>query len=110
METELPPQESEGKASGSSVFLASRPLYMKHVYVYQPPPLRPCQSQLLPLAHCTLCFLSFSLDLFQDLSQLQETWLTEGEICPFFLFIFHFVLVMMTSKHRNLKTTLFLRV
>lgn len=26
-------------------------------------------------------FLSFCSDLFQDLSQLQETWLTEGEMC-----------------------------
>lgn len=26
-------------------------------------------------------FLSFCSDLFQDLSQLQETWLTEGETC-----------------------------
>lgn len=29
----------------------------------------------------TLSFLSFCSDLFQDLSQLQETWLTEGEMC-----------------------------
>lgn len=28
-----------------------------------------------------LCIVSFCSDLFQDLSQLQETWLTEGETC-----------------------------
>lgn len=28
----------------------------------------------------SVCF-SLFLDLFQDLSQLQETWLTEGETC-----------------------------
>lgn len=35
-------------------------------------------SNILQCAHYTLFFYS---DLFQDLSQLQETWLTEGEIC-----------------------------
>ena len=50
-------------------------------------------------------FSGFFSDLFQDLSQLQETWLTEGELSlslSLFRHTFHchlLVLVMMASVH-----------
>lgn len=69
-----------------------------------------------------------SADLFQDLSQLQETWLTEGEISSHICFLFliypfvflcnedgrnpqtseeskHFVLVDLLSKPPSLKSS-----
>lgn len=100
METELPPQESEGKTSGSSQFW---PLLSLHEACFMSISPRRCQSEshlllfLMPWwIRCILVcfhscfliihsffffFLSFCSDLFQDLSQLQETWLTEGEMC-----------------------------
>lgn len=65
METELPPQESEGKTARISQYLTSAQMLMN---------LGTCLRHIQP--HQTLCPPS---DLFQDLSQLQETWLTEGE-------------------------------
>lgn len=97
MDTELPPQESEGKVVEAHSF-GLWCLYMTHVYimVYQPQEMSIWELRLnmmrirhilvsltCPSAVCSSdsFFLSFSSDLFQDLSQLQETWLTEGEIC-----------------------------
>lgn len=38
------------------------------------------RSHLITVVYLLVCFF---LDLFQDLSQLQETWLTEGEAACF---------------------------
>lgn len=82
METELPPQESEGKTAPISMLdLGSGCDEPRDVSESDPASLTPP-----PL----------SSDLFQDLSQLQETWLTEGENSS--LFLFCLVLLWMISS------------
>lgn len=50
-----------------------------------------------------------SADLFQDLSQLQETWLTEGEFssCMLFFFFLLYLFVFLCDEHseRNPETS-----
>lgn len=59
--------------------------------------IQPCQTLSFP-----------SSDLFQDLSQLQETWLTEGETSasgPLFFFFF-FVLLLVASVEDFIMTVM----
>lgn len=116
MDTELPPQESEGKVSNarscarrSVAFDHSDILLFFWLHLYNRFTFDFAVTCLTDnLAYCVaigptqskvgylrlICaFFSFILppDLFQDLSQLQETWLTEGEshlpLVSFFLYV-----------------------
>lgn len=105
MDTELPPQESEGKVASDfkkpTVPISFSPSASKRT----PPPtlkqqyltftradffflvmLKVCSKVLISITFMLYCFFFHPVDLFQDLSQLQETWLTEG-ILAFSLYI-----------------------
>lgn len=97
METELPPQESEGKnknktkQSEVSSFLTSALLHLLSM-ACKPGRCQSCHMCILLTSSGTYRMISLlvspwlSVDLFQDLSQLQETWLTEGEFSLYMFF------------------------
>lgn len=66
MDTELPPQESEGTSLKDWNSFTRCRLFFFFIGTK-------LKQRFLS------CFVCFCSDLFQDLSQLQETWLTEGE-------------------------------